>query len=169
MPKKEEKDKAKKQTTKKVVKKSTAKKEVKKEKKVQVVKNKVDYIFSVGRRKASTARVRYFLKGEGEIIVNDKKYKDYFPYFELQKIIEKPLVITSRLGTGKITVLVKGGGKKGQAGSIQLGISRALLKNDENLRKLLRANKLLTRDSRVKERKKYGLKKARRAPQWQKR
>jgi len=134
-----------------------------------VKKQRADYIFSVGRRKSSTARVRYYFKGEGEIVINNKDYKAYFPYFEFQKIILKPLHLASKFGLGKYSILVKGGGKKGQAQAIQLGISRILLKNDENLRPLLRSNRLLTRDPRVKERKKPGLKKARRAPQWQKR
>ncbi|MDP2683870.1 MAG: 30S ribosomal protein S9 [bacterium] len=138
-------------------------------KKTPIKKPKADYIFSVGRRKSSTARIRYYNKGDGEIIINTKDYKLYFPYFELQKIVEKPLHLVSKFGSGRFTILVNGGGKKGQAQSIQLGISRALLKNEDTLRPLLRSNKLLTRDPRVKERKKPGLKKARRAPQWQKR
>ncbi|XOU95080.1 MAG: 30S ribosomal protein S9 [Candidatus Kerfeldbacteria bacterium] len=126
-------------------------------------------MYAVGRRKQSVARVRYYIKGDGEIIINTKDYKTYFPYFEYQKIIEGPLKLVDKLGKGKVTVKVVGGGIKGQADSIKLGISRIILKIDEANRPLLRANKLLTRDPRVKERKKYGLKKARRAPQWAKR
>ena len=156
----------------KTVKKAAVKKPLKAIKKVEkkiIKKEKVDYVYAVGRRKQSVARVRYYYKGDGEIIVNTKDYKQYFPYFEHQKIIEGPLKLVDKFGKGKITVKVVGGGIKGQADSIKLGISRILLSIDEELRPLLRANKFLTRDPRVKERKKYGLKKARRAPQWAKR
>jgi len=132
-------------------------------------KPKLDYIFTVGRRKSSVARVRYYRKGEGEIIINHLDYKKYFKYFEFQNIILEPLKLTNKSGQGKFSIKVSGGGLRGQAESIQLGISRLILKIDEKLRPLLRSKKLLTRDPRVKERKKYGLKKARRAPQWQKR
>jgi len=152
-------------------KKVTAKKTIEKANvdKVPEVKLKKDYIYSTGRRKSSVARVRFYKKGNNEIIVNGKDYKKYFAYFEFQKIIEEPMSLTDKLKNGKISIKVTGGGARGQAESIRLGISRILLLIDEKLRPTLRSNKLLTRDPRVKERKKYGLKKARRAPQWQKR
>lgn len=126
------------------------------------------YIFAVGRRKEAVARVRYYPKMEKEIIINAKKYSEYFPSLSLQKIILTPLELTS-FSSGKIWIKVRGGGKKGQAESVRLGIARVLEKFDSNLRKILKRAGLLKRDARVKERKKYGLKRARRAPQWQKR
>lgn len=137
----------------------------KKDKSIQ----KKDYILCIGRRKSSVARVRYYKKDKNELIVNGKDYKDFFSYFEFQKIVKEPYQFTDKLSQGKISVKVKGGGIRGQAESIRLGISRILLELDQDLRKILRSNNLLTRDPRVKERKKYGLRKARRAPQWQKR
>lgn len=136
--------------------------------KIDSVKKR-DYIFSVGRRKASVARIRYYKNGQGEVIINGKDFKEYFPYFEFQNTVLEPIILANNQGIGKFTIKVVGGGIRGQAESIRLGISRALLLNDENLRNTLKSKKLLTRDSRVKERKKYGLRKARRAPQWQKR
>ncbi len=132
-------------------------------------KIKIDYIFAVGRRKASIARVRYFKKGNGEITVNGKDYKKYFTYFEYQNNVTEPLYMTGTFGNGNFSIKVTGGGIKGQAESIRLGISRILVKIDSKFKSILKTKKLLTRDPRVKERKKYGLKKARRAPQWQKR
>ncbi len=126
-------------------------------------------MFAVGRRKSAIARVRYYKSGSGEIIVNNKDFRKYFPYFEFQNTILEPLILTNKQDSGKFTIKVGGGGQRGQAESIRLGISRILLQSDEHLRSILKTKKLLTRDSRVKERKKYGLKKARRAPQWQKR
>ena len=139
--------------------------------KVVTEKSKVkrDYILCVGRRKSAVARVRYHKKGESKIIVNGKNYKDFFPYFEYQKIVTEPLKLTNALDHGTFSIKVSGGGMKGQSESIRLGISRVLLFLDKNHKPLLKSKKLLTRDPRVKERKKYGLRKARRAPQWQKR
>lgn len=136
-------------------------------KKVNVVK--IDYIFTIGRRKSSIARIRYYKKGGGEIIINGLNFNKYFKYFEFQKILFEPLKLTNRIGQGKFSIKVDGGGLRGQAESIRLGISRILLKLDNKLKPVLKSKKLLTRDPRVKERKKYGLRKARRAPQWQKR
>lgn len=153
---------------KKVAKVKPVVKEVKEKVKVPT-KSKIDYIFTVGRRKESVARVRYYSKGKGEITINNRDYKKYFTYFEFQNVILEPLNLTNKSGQGKFSIKVSGGGLRGQAESIRLGISRLILKIDPKLRPLLRSKKLLTRDPRVKERKKYGLKKARRAPQWQKR
>ncbi len=125
---------------------------------------------SVGRRKAAIARVRILPEKGSEIIItiNDKDYKTYLPYFEWQQNILAPLRVTGH-DKINISVMVKGGGVKGQIDAIKHGIAKALLKIDENYRAALRKEGLLTRDSRIKERKKPGLKKARRAPQWSKR
>lgn len=126
------------------------------------------YFEAVGRRKTAIARVRLFTKKTG-IEVNNKSVNDYFPILRLQKSVTAPLdkmKIADKLGA---TVKVKGGGIKAQAEAIQLGIARALLKFNPEFRKRLRRIDLLTRDQRMIERKKYGLKKARRAPQWKKR
>jgi small subunit ribosomal protein S9 len=100
--------------------------------------------------------------------VNGKPLAQYFPYFEHQQQVREPLVVTGRESIG-FTAVVRGGGVRGQAEAVRLGIARALVAGDEGLRTMLRAAGLLTRDSRAKERKKYGLRRARRAPQWQKR
>jgi small subunit ribosomal protein S9 len=129
-----------------------------------------DYTPAVGRRKTAIARVRILnqtAKGI-EIIINDKDYQQYLPYFEWQEAIVQPLKVAGRQNIA-ISVRVLGGGQRGQAESIRHGIARALLKMDETLRPNFKAEGLLTRDSRRKERKKPGLKKARRAPQWSKR
>jgi len=128
------------------------------------------YIFAVGRRKTAVARVRYYKKGDSEILINGKEYQVYFPDFEFKNIVIKPLkVVGLAENFGKFSVKVKGGGKRGQAEAVSLGISRALEILDKKYRPVLKAEGLLRRDPRVKERKKYGLKRARRAPQWQKR
>lgn len=137
--------------------------------KQKTVSAKKDFIYAVGRRKSASARVRYYKKGSGEIIVNNQNFKIYFPYFTWQQIVTQPLEMSNKEKEGKIVVKVKGGGKMGQAESIRLGITRVLVQLDPDLRKTLKKAGFLTRDPRVKERKKYGLKRARRAPQWQKR
>ena len=123
---------------------------------------------SVGRRKTAAARVR-IKPGSGDITVNGKKFKEYFPYFEWQDIVMAPLKAVNKEKTFDISVKIVGGGQKGQAVSIQLGIARALVIWNEDLKKTLKTQGYLTRDARVKERKKPGLKRARRAPQWSKR
>lgn len=130
---------------------------------------KLSYLYAVGRRKTAVARVRYYKKGEGELEVNGKTVKDYFDTAEQCGIVESPLKLTNLFGSGKVTVRVLGGGKKSQAESVRLGIARVLLKVDEALKDSLKHAGYLTRDSRKKERKKPGLKRARRAPQWSKR
>ena len=134
------------------------------------IKKRVDYIPAVGKRKSAIARIRLSKKeGEkAEFTINGKTVAEYLPYFEWQDIIMAPLKLANRLQS-KITVQVLGGGPRGQAEAIRLGLSRALLKSDQALKKPLRAAGFLTRDSRKKERKKPGLKRARRAPQWSKR
>lgn len=131
---------------------------------------------ATGRRKRSSAQVR-LTGGTGNIVVNGIDVNEYFPNQILVMDLKQPLEVTDNLNRFDIDVTVNGGGYSGQAGAIRLGIARALLKFDENTdqtredsyRKILKANGFLTRDARVKERKKYGLKKARRAPQFSKR
>ena len=127
----------------------------------------VQYI-GTGRRKSSTARVR-LVPGEGNIVINKRDVEDYVPFETLRAIIKQPLVTTETLGSYDIHVNVNGGGYTGQAGAIRHGIARALLNVDPDFRPALKSAGLLTRDSRMKERKKYGLKGARRAPQFSKR
>lgn len=128
------------------------------------------YYEGVGRRKAATARVRVTLsrKKEHSILVNDKSLKDYFDLSDHQNNVTKPLSVLG-VENFDITVKVTGGGVTGQADAIQLGLARALVKYDESLKKQLKDNNYLTRDPRGKERKKPGLKKARKSPQWAKR
>ncbi len=126
------------------------------------------YIEAVGRRKTATARVRLY-PGEGQFIVNDKPADQYFGRLIDRTVIRQPLVLTGMEGRFNISVQVKGGGETGQAEAIRHGLSRALLEVDPNLRPTLKAAGFLTRDARVKERKKPGLKRARKAPQYTKR
>lgn len=128
---------------------------------------KIQY-YGTGRRKKSIARVR-LVPGEGKIIVNDRDIDDYFGLETLKVIIRQPLVLTETLSKFDVLCKVVGGGLSGQAGAIRHGIARALVKADEELRPVLKKAGFLTRDPRMKERKKYGLKKARRAPQFSKR
>jgi small subunit ribosomal protein S9 len=129
----------------------------------------VEYFEAVGRRKASTARVRLFPGGEGSIVINERPLEEYFCRQMDVIHLTEPLEATGMESRYNISVLVKGGGIKGQAGAIRLGIARALLKIDPDMRPTLRQKGFLTRDARVKERKKPGLKKARKAPQYTKR
>lgn len=123
---------------------------------------------ATGRRKTSVARVR-LVPGEGNIIVNRRELKEYFGLKTMELIIKQPLVLTQTLGKYNILVNVQGGGLSGQAGAIRHGISRALLKVDLEYRPSLKKAGFLTRDPREKERRKYGLKKARKASQFSKR
>lgn len=123
---------------------------------------------TVGRRKSASARVRLD-KGAGNIIVNQKSFSEYFPYFEMQQSILAPLKALGKEKNYDISVKVNGGGKFGQAKAVQLGIARALVEWNRDFRKTLKTQGFLSRDPRVKERKKFGLKKARRGPQWSKR
>lgn len=127
------------------------------------------FIYSIGRRKASRSRVRVYVDGSGDFIVNKKAVGDYFPWVEYRDIAISPLKEFDGAKSVDVSVKVIGGGARGQAESIRLGVSKALLSIDADLRKRFRQLGYLTRDSRVKERKKPGLKRARRAPQWQKR
>ena len=128
---------------------------------------KIQY-YGTGRRKKSVARVR-LVPGEGKFLINDRSLDDYFGLATLKVIVKQPLVLTDTASKFDVLCKVTGGGFTGQAGAIRHGISRALLKLDEELRPVLKKAGFLTRDPRMKERKKYGLKKARRAPQFSKR
>ena len=126
------------------------------------------YFYGTGRRKKSVARVRVYA-GTGKITINDRDFDDYFGLETLKLIVRQPLTLTGTEGKFDIVCKVAGGGVTGQAGAIRHGLSRALLQYDENLRPVLKKAGFLTRDPRMKERKKYGLKAARRAPQFSKR
>lgn len=128
----------------------------------------VRYFEAVGRRKTATARVRLY-PGTGELIVNDRSLEDHFPRLGDRLHLLAPLEATGTKESFNVTVLVRGGGISSQAGAVRHGIARALVKADENLRQMLRRRGFLTRDARMKERKKYGLKRARKAPQYTKR
>ena len=128
------------------------------------------YYEAVGRRKSATARVRLYPAGESaEIVVNGKPMTEYFPRLQDQLRLTEPLKLVEMEGRFNISVLAKGGGISGQADAVRLGIARALIKADPTLRPALKKAGLLTRDARVKERKKPGLKRARKAPQYTKR
>lgn len=127
-----------------------------------------EYVEAIGRRKEASARVRIY-PGTGEIVVNDKPVDDYFGRALDQMILRQPLALTGTEATLNISVKVQGGGDSGQAAAVRLGIARALVEQDANLRPVLKAAGFLTRDARAKERKKPGLKRARKAPQYTKR
>lgn len=131
--------------------------------------SKQKYFEAVGRRKTSTARVRLFTQGKKGIVINEKLYTDYFPISSLQKTIEEPVEKLKCQEKFAFTIIVKGGGLTGQAEACRHGISRALILLNPYFRKRLKKTGLLTRDPRMRERKKPGLKRARRAPQWSKR
>ncbi len=131
--------------------------------------SKRQYQYGTGRRKSSIARVRVYENGTGSIIINGRDIDDYFGLDTLKLIVRQPLVSTDTIGKVDIICTVKGGGVTGQAGAIRHGISRALLGVNAEYRATLKAAGFLTRDPRMKERKKYGLKAARRAPQFSKR
>jgi len=126
------------------------------------------YFYGTGRRKTSVARVR-LVPGAGALIVNGVPYEEVFPRLEQRQRVVEPLLVTNSIDKYSAVIKVAGGGISGQSGAIAHGIARALVKADENYKKSLRQNGLLTRDSRVKERKKAGLKRARKAPQYTKR
>lgn len=129
---------------------------------------KQTYYYGVGKRKTAVARVR-LLPGDGSIIINNVPYEEHFPRLEHRRIILQPLLVTDSVDKYNTVVKVVGGGISGQGGAIAHGIARALVKADERLKPVLKQNGLLTRDARVKERKKAGLKRARKAPQYTKR
>ncbi|MGR6837464.1 30S ribosomal protein S9 [Syntrophomonas erecta] len=128
---------------------------------------KVQY-WGTGRRKEAIARVR-LEPGDGKIIINDRAFEDYFPNKTSRLIVQQPLELTEMSGRFDVFCRINGGGISGQAGAVRLGIARALVKANPDLRSTLRRAGYLTRDPRMKERKKYGLHKARKAPQYSKR
>lgn len=134
----------------------------------KVAKKTDDSSRAVGRRKRASARVR-ITKGTGKIVVNGIDFKIYFPHFSQQDAVMASLIALAKEKDLDISVKVVGGGKKGQSVAVGHGIARALVVWNEEFKKTLKTLGLLTRDSRIKERKKFGLKKARRAPQWSKR
>ena len=127
------------------------------------------YNYGTGRRKASVARVRVYENGTGSIIINGRDINDYFGLDTLKLVVNQPLVTADLVGKVDVVVTVAGGGVSGQAGAIRHGISRALVTLNPEYRAALKAAGFMTRDPRMKERKKYGLKAARRAPQFSKR
>ena len=134
----------------------------------KAAKKKVQY-WGTGRRKKAVARVRLIPNGTGTIIINGRSIDDYCPSETVKLVIRQPLVLTERVATYDVFVNVNGGGYTGQAGAIRHGIARALIVAEPELRPAVKKEGYLTRDPRMKERKKYGLKKARRAPQFSKR
>jgi len=129
----------------------------------------MEYYEAVGRRKRATARVRLFSGGEGSIVINERPLEEYFCREKDILHLREPLEVTAMENHFNVSVKVQGGGMTGQSGAIRLGIARALLEVDPDLRPVLRQGGFLTRDARVKERKKPGLKRARKAPQYTKR
>lgn len=136
--------------------------------KAKVVKGKAQVFQGTGRRKCSVARIR-LVAGTGSILVNDQDLKTYFNLDTLVSLVKQPLVLTETLNNVDVTANIYGGGKAGQAGALRHGITRALIEYRPELRAELKKAGLVTRDARKKERKKYGLHKARRAPQFSKR
>jgi len=126
------------------------------------------YNYGTGKRKCAIARVK-LLAGNGTIVVNGRAFQEYFPSLALQNVVLEPFKVTGTLNKLDAAVKVEGGGVMGQAGALRHGIARALVESNEGLRSVLRQYGLLTRDARIKERKKYGLKRARKAPQYTKR
>ncbi len=145
------------------------KKILKEEKVDESPKFKGKFIPALGKRKTAVAQVRLYQNGKGIIMINQQKINQYFPVVLLGNIVNQPLKLTGHLRDLNISILVRGGGKKTQAEAVRHGIVRALVKFDKELRPSLKAKGWMTRDARKKERKKPGLKKARRAPQWSKR
>ena len=127
-----------------------------------------NYYYGTGKRKTAIAQVRIY-PGQGQITINEKQIGEVFPLPALQSVILEPMKLTSMGNKFNIVAKVHGGGITSQAGAMRHGIARALLVSDDNLRPILKQNKLLTRDDRIKESKKYGLKRARRAKQYTKR
>jgi small subunit ribosomal protein S9 len=131
--------------------------------------NQGKHFYAIGRRKTAIARVKLFPKGSGKFMINGKDYKEFFPHFSLIQNLEAPFEAVGQLGKFDVEIKILGGGAKSQSEACRLGIARCLVKVDEANKKVLRAVGFMTRDPRAKERKKPGLKRARRAPQWSKR
>jgi small subunit ribosomal protein S9 len=143
----------------------------KEEEKIEVKKNNGEYFYAIGRRKTSVAKIKLFptKESQNKVMVNGKKLEEYFSLIRLTDIVKSPLMLSGQDNNFLAEIKVSGGGINSQADAIKLGISRALVLFDGNLKKSLRDKGYLTRDPREVERKKAGLKKARRAPQWAKR
>ena len=137
--------------------------------KTKTTKAEAKYTEAVGRRKTSIARVRLTPNAKQEVTINDRTFDRYFSIPDLQKIVLAPLALAPAEGKFSISIHVRGGGIHSQAEAISLGIARALITADPTLRVAHKQKKFLTRDSRMKERRKFGLKKARKSPQWSKR
>ncbi len=144
-------------------------KTIKEQKIEEPIKFKGKFIPALGKRKTAVAQVRLYQNGKGIIMINQQKVNQYFLVVLLRNIVNQPLKLTGHLRDLNISILVRGGGKKAQAEAVRHGIVRALVKFDKELRPSFKAKGWMTRDARKKERKKPGLKKARRAPQWSKR
>jgi small subunit ribosomal protein S9 len=149
--------------------KKVEKKEVEKPKEEKPKEEKEKYLEAVGRRKTAIARVRLYTKGEREFLVNQKPLEKYFPNSDLQKVARDALEKMKCADKFRVSTLVKGGGISSQAEAIRHSIARALVLFNPDFRKRLRRAGFLTRDQRARERKKFGLKRARKAPQWAKR
>lgn len=132
-------------------------------------KKRLDYLYAVGRRKTAVAQVRVYKKGSGEILINEMDYQKYFPTLDLQERVTAALRVVGQMQKLMTTAKVSGGGIAAQADAVRHGMSRALIQLNPNFRKPLKKSGFLTRDARKKERKKPGLKRARKRPQWQKR
>ena len=130
--------------------------------------DKKSYFYGTGRRKTAIAKVRV-MAGKGEISINDKPYQEFFTTLDERQAVVKPLAVTNSADKYDVIAMVEGGGLSGQSGAVSMGLARALVKADENLKPALKQNGLLTRDPRAKERKKPGLRRARKAPQYTKR
>lgn len=154
---------------KKITTKTTPKIKPEKEEVTEKVSKSPRYCEAIGRRKTAVARVRLFTQGEKTILVNEKSYKDYFPTLELQQVVTASLEKMKSMDRFRVLVKVRGGGVHAQAEATRHGISRTLVEFNPDFRKRLRRAGYLTRDPRMRERKKFGLKRARRAPQWSKR
>jgi small subunit ribosomal protein S9 len=127
------------------------------------------YLYAVGRRKSATAQVRFFGSGEGKITINGRDFREYFTTPAQRQLVLGPLVLLGVEKKVDLEARVRGGGLNGQADAVRLGIARTLVAEDETRKTTLKKESMMTRDARKKERKKPGLKRARRAPQWQKR
>jgi len=147
--------------------KDTRKTTTKKDTIEQMVSGK--YIYALGRRKTAIARVKLFANGSGKMLVNTRDYQEYFPNFVWSENLEKPFEVVGQQNKFDVEIKVLGGGPKGQSEAARLGIARCLVKINADNKIVLRAAGFMTRDPRAKERKKPGLKRARRAPQWSKR
>ena len=152
-----------------VAKKTVEKEAVVKDDNATAPAKKQEYLYGVGRRKTAVAQVRLYKRGKGNIEVNGKKLEEYFPTANLREVINSPIKVVGQAEKLDITVKVLGGGMAAQAGAIRHGIARSILLLNPNFKKPLKKAGFLTRDSRRKERKKPGLKRARKAPQWKKR